>query len=293
MGSSCIAKLPVFFLFFPILLYLQLAYAMPHQDHKRVHEDACAEGYIDLFTIGRHNPEHLLDRLTSFAARREGNFSKLQQIALDHINGDPLFTREAITNLPAATLRVGPKKSKAEGIEGTSDRDIIVKYFSFFNKMFFFGALRRVEIVLEVEDYKQAPAKGILGKLKKETPKTPQIRLRRRHTRSREEDLQAYISMLLHDMIHVFFELYTCRCSSPYWFTGHNASWIYVATALERACAELGVLAFDVDLERALSCALSVEGWPSEHEFKDWGLTEADMHRAYKNVRSGFRPCRR
>ncbi|KAH6682730.1 hypothetical protein B0J14DRAFT_646963 [Halenospora varia] len=108
-----------------------------------------------------------------------------------------------------------------------------------------------------------------------------------------EDKLRGYLGTLLHEMIHAFFQLYSCGCSickreafERYGRSGHGWHWIDVAISLQWHCESEWVLGLCLDLQIAEGLVMEmrefgkgVEGIPHEEQLRKWEMPREFLER--------------
>lgn len=110
---------------------------------------------------------------------------------------------------------------------------------------------------------------------------------------NRRKRLGWYVSVLLHEMIHVFLQLFTCRQEGCYSSlrhvgkTGHGFAFQQIAYVVEKAVGDRRFLDLRLDLNRCKSLAQElvksrVEELPGSLWLERWGLRYRDVRELVK-----------
>ncbi|KAH6682723.1 hypothetical protein B0J14DRAFT_673131 [Halenospora varia] len=220
-----------------------------------------------------------------------------------------------------AYFRNNPKFSLFNDVTETSDVRVTLRYFELFDALFFFGSLRaRVELVNSDQQAQYAGCAGHtkpIAPLKKSftfpllKPKPqPNPKLLHRITLfrrdidacNRRHRLTLYLSTLLHEMIHAFFNTWACqsgKCRARRFEKmgerGHGCLWVDLATSVERSAN--GVLGLRLDLGRMGAIVSEVVRVVDEEvnvqglrrDFEGWGLDFGEFQRRVKEKKGGTR----
>lgn len=216
--------------------------------HRRINTDKLLKTLEHAFTPNRHNASHLADLLIHFSKRRNEQLTTLQKLSLH------LFHSERAYDL----------RDAAEAPDGK----VLAAYFELFDRLFFFGSLNglcaitRSPRISSKNDfdgrtfYKEnmgennTPGAVFRGDL------ICDIIISTQDLPSRYERLRRYIGSLLHQMLHAFFQLWTCprpHCFDKVYTNGehrHWRIWQEVAFALEDAARDPSLLNLDLYLNR-------------------------------------------
>ncbi|KAL2063308.1 hypothetical protein VTL71DRAFT_5113 [Oculimacula yallundae] len=143
--------------------------------------------------------------------------------------------------------------------EPLEDERILIQYFDIFNGVFFFGALKFCKLRFEDDDENLGSCAGG-GECLQERIHIPDnfaclIRIRPMISEfpNRESRLKEYMETLLHEMLHAWFSLFTCRCETCNEATdnilgpsGHADGWQLASLAIQEASWPLLGTALDL-----------------------------------------------
>jgi hypothetical protein len=236
--------------------------------------------------------------------RREGIPNISGWIPKAHFHSELVeFVREGIRNCePTAKLSIrmmGLQTLSQQTEERLSQDEIILEeYYEVFNEIFFSTALQHNRSTFNMIRAGTDEWKARKNELRAYTTyKRPSVSSREEAQASihifeivesgnetRAQGMQSYIGTLLHEMIHAFIQVYTCRCAhcvkkhTEYereGQTGHGRTWQVIAHAVEKFCCnELGL---ELDLSRAYALAEEIHATRVEMPYGDcldWELDD-------------------
>jgi hypothetical protein len=177
-----------------------------------------------------------------------------------------------------------------------SDTDLVGAFLKIFDDLFFFGSLTQMTTV---QIGAQQPGIGWGGTEYGEYPSTRGTTKIKAHitlhllpyaSPDRKEQVRIILSVLLHEMIHVYVDAYSCPytgCSSRSGVRGHGQSWQQVAQHLEISTEKN--LRLKLDLDRALMLASEIifSGRSmSPREIEELDLDPNEVRRLVNNNRN-------
>jgi hypothetical protein len=245
---------------------------------------ACREAYEDLFRNHRHSTNLLASRVIANSRLRGSDITQLQKETCR------AFSRNPIYNLSSS-------------IKDMSDKDVIKKHFYLFNNLFFFGSLaNRCMLEMPNEGWKSSGMKGCTSfhfsyrALFGLANQRWKITIWKETEPSRRYRLLKYLGTLLHEMIHVFFDLWACNHISCHpklerrGATGHGWAWQDTTFALEKACRDKTFLGLDLSTGRAESLAHEVNtaglNIPPSGELRErWGIESEKVRLIIKELK--------
>jgi hypothetical protein len=156
------------------------------------------------FTRGRHSYPYLVYCIKQASTLRDKQMTPLQRAAFNNYRSNKIFSIRC-------------------HIKGVSDVSVLAHYFNLFDQLFFFGSLRPLcEVSISRTEAKDTYSNGARcegfcadGSLMgfKFWGKQREIVLysREREGLSRSRRLECYLGVLLHEMLHAFFDLWGCE----------------------------------------------------------------------------------
>lgn len=172
------------------------------RSHLRIPDKDYWEAYPKFLKRNGHSAVHLAENMIQFSKLRGQNMNRLQ--------------RRAIVDFHRYLKHI-----LSDRLQYMSDTHVVKEHFSFFNNMFFFGSLYD-HCILEMKQKHYLKA-GKMASEKSEfsareliglPPKWYKIRIYNNPEPSRRLRLPSYLGSLLHEMVHVFLELYACDAGS-------------------------------------------------------------------------------
>lgn len=252
--------------------------------HIHIRPTTLDKGLSDVFHENYHPTIWLAQTAIQYSELRGTHLTRLQKLAIHRYHHDPIFD---ITSPPS----------------GVNDLAVMTAYSQLFNELFFFGSLKD-RIHLKFKENIESLDKELWGEVVPHgnrkgglkriwmTVKDPHHDIKSydlfiysvaQEFDNRTDRLLQYISGLLHEMIHIYFNIWTCkkdRCSGGLdrlGRTGHGFLWLDVATALMIAVKDEKFLNLSLSLNRSHSLAremvVSRVRMPRENLTR-WGLEE-------------------
>ncbi|KAH8597509.1 hypothetical protein B0O99DRAFT_703451 [Bisporella sp. PMI_857] len=172
------------------------------------------------------------------------------------------------------------------------ERSILTRYFNYFNRLFFSSGLQEQNCSLifvpeSDKQHKECVEVGLWGATQIVNNKKCNILIYEIAEEDPEKRAREYVGVLLHEMLHVFFHLYTCHCQKCDRRTyetngyGHGKQWQRAAKLLEVFLAS--ELNTNINLMRYASLgreiAISGKSWTplSDAELKLLGMKRGNV----------------
>jgi hypothetical protein len=170
-------------------LEVQEVRVVKHCRHEPISIEDLKDASINTFKLKSHSSAHLAEQI-AYMASHPSCFSK---------RGIDLFYS-------------GLSELKIDNTGIDRDHKVIIAYAYLFNKLFFFDGLNQVSFTIHPEDAKRDPRWQAYCQTPGDRPgELARIHIYRHHDDNRERRLTNYIAILLHECIHAFLEIYSCR----------------------------------------------------------------------------------
>jgi len=220
-----------------------------------------------------HDPTLLAEAITSICLKRPPHLAPGQETALSK------FTEEA-----------GLYELPDQRVDQYHEKSIITAYFHLFDDLFFEGNVGKFcEVALFKGFLDSKRTRAMFDTLGKDNQREKRYEIRIHATTkvaNQKKRLVHYLGTLLHEMVHVFLQLYACeecaRKTEGLGLTGHGWAWMEVATAVKDAVGKKGLLGRDYPLGRLVGLVMELRTgakMPTEEKVRQWtgvGLKEVN-----------------